>query len=70
MGYHRNPKTCNEKMQWHALLFEAKSYKIRYRRCRSAKLLVDTWDDINRSDSKFLGKSRSWKHKRKKNQWE
>ena len=69
MSYFRHPKTTNERRQWGSLDFSRSEQRIKARVARSHKLLVDAWDDLNRSDTQFWGKPRCWKHRKKRRQW-
>jgi len=70
MCYFRRPQTTNERRQWYAVKFEEEESGeyVRARPHRSAKLLVDAYDDISKSYGWYR---KSWKaYKRRSKQWD
>ena len=70
MGYFRCPRTANEKRQWYKIETEEEESgeHIRVRGRRSAKFLVDAYDDFHKS---YGWRRRSWKaYKRRSKQWD
>jgi len=59
MGYHRNPKTTNERREYEELkeLEEEYEVTIRARKSRSNKGLVDSYDDLDNASSRDKHKS-------------
>jgi hypothetical protein len=59
MGYHRNPKTTNERRAYEELkeLEEEYEVTIRARKSRSNKGLVDSYDDLYKASNRDKHKS-------------
>lgn len=68
MGYFRSPQTYNEKKQWGGLEYWRLDYTIGSRAARRDRRLLDSWDDLVRSDQCYRAHA-SWKLQKHKRQW-